>query len=87
MADQSSKMAATIIGSNVLLMLRRNRRAVYCRTDIGDYHNFLICFPMDDRYVLVKSKVIISLFQRVRLSLSIFSFITEYLHLPMSSLQ
>ena len=34
---------------------------------------FLICFPMDYRDFLVKSKVIISLLQTVRLSLSIFT--------------
>ena len=34
---------------------------------------FLICFPMDYRDFSVKSKVIISLFQIVRLSLSIFT--------------
>ena len=35
--------------------------------------SFLICFPMDYRDFWVKSKVIISLFQTVRLSLSIFT--------------
>ena len=34
---------------------------------------FLICFPMDYTDFSVKSKVIISLFQTVRLSLSIFT--------------
>ena len=33
----------------------------------------IICFPMDYRDLSVKSKVIISLFQTVRLSLSIFT--------------
>ena len=33
----------------------------------------LICFPMDYRDFSVKSKVIISLFQTLRLSLSIFT--------------
>ena len=35
--------------------------------------NFLICFLMDYRDFSVKSKVIISMFQMVRLSLSIFT--------------
>ena len=35
--------------------------------------SFLICFPMGYRDFSVKSKVIISLFQTVRLSLSIFT--------------
>ena len=34
---------------------------------------FLICFPMDYGDFSVKSKVIISLFQTVKLSLSIFT--------------
>ena len=36
-------------------------------------NNFLICFPMDYRDFSVKSKVIISLLQTVKLSLSIFT--------------
>ena len=36
-------------------------------------NTFLICFPMDYRDFSVISKVIISLFQTVRLSLSIFT--------------
>ena len=36
-------------------------------------YKFLICFPMDYRDFSVKSKVIIRLFQTVRLSLSIFT--------------
>ena len=40
---------------------------------------FLICFPMDYRDFSVKSKVIISLFQTVRLSLSIFT-VFKFVH-------
>ena len=52
------------------MFLRRFVNINFNEMQIG---TFLICFPMDYIDFLVKSKVIISLFQTVRLSLSIFT--------------
>ena len=52
----------------------RNPAFCICENkDAADQRIFLICFPMDYRDFSVKSKWIISLFQTVRISLSIFT--------------
>ena len=57
----------------LLVYMNMNEINRNIRKIIEKIREFLICFPMDYRDFSVKWKVIIPLFQTVRLSLSIFT--------------